>query len=283
MCKLSVFSYPPHTHRPHVHTPPHPHRDNISPPVLVYNSPSVVFNNVSFTNNHPQRLSDEIVHDICYFSGGQEVFFIDNRTTSGAISFYINDLPANLLISNSTFVNNSARPDNDVSIARYSSGYGHGGAVNIRLLNSSYSRVCLTDSRFTQNYADAHAGALAIALAGSSVANQFYIVSSEFDGNHCKIDKCTGGAVGIDFFSNTRINMIVFSDVDFVRNKANSSGAIALSTFVSARYEDGVSDVLRLSECRFYENQAFFEGTALGAFSLTNANQIGLPIQVYNW
>ncbi len=155
--------------------------------------------------------------------------------------------------------------------------------MNIRLLKSHSSRVCISNSVFRDNYADAHAGALAISLAGLSTANEFFIGNSIFDGNYCKIDKCTGGAVGIDFFSDTRVNTILFIKTNFTRNRAVSSGAISLSTFVSARYEDGVSDSLKLDECIFEENEAFFEGTAFGAFSLTNANQIGVPIEVRNW
>ncbi len=286
-----THTHTPHTHTTHTHThthPPHTHthtnRDNLSPPLLLHNTPTVTFNNVNFTNNHPEKLDNETAIHICYFSGGQrDVFFIDNRTTSGAISFYIEDLSTRFLIINSTFFNNSARPDDDVTIPRLSSAYGHGGAVNIRLLNSYSSRVCIANSIFSENYADAHAGGLAISLAGVSIANEFYIADSIFDGNYCKIGKCTGGAVGIDFFSNTRVNTILFSKTNFTRNKAESSGAISLSTFVSAQYEDGMSDSLRLDECIFEENEAFFEGTAFGAFSLTNANQIGVPIEVYNW
>jgi len=252
--------------------------------VLVHNSPTIVFNNVTFTNNWPSNLTADIAHDVCYFSGGREVFFLDNRTTSGAISFYVQDWPTKLLILNSTFFNNSARPDDDVSIARYSSAYGHGGAVNIRLLNSTNSTVCIIDSKFIQNSAEAHAGALAISLAGFSIANEFYITRTVFERNKCEITKCTGGAVGIDFLSDTQINKIMFTNTNFTGNRATSSGAIALSTYVSAIYnENGESDVLRLDNCWFTKNRAFFEGTAFGAFSLTNANQIGLPIEVTNW
>ncbi len=211
------------------------------------------------------------------------MFFLDNRTTSGAISFYIEGNKTNFLIANSTFFNNSARPDDDVSIPRLSSTYGHGGAVNIRLLRSTNSRVCIDTCTFEDNYADAHAGALAISLAGLSSANKFFVLNSIFNKNYCRIEKGTGGAVGIDFFSSTTVNTILFSKTNFTQNRAGSSGAISLSTFVSAQYEDGVSDNLRLDECIFEGNKAFFEGTALGAFSLTNANQIGVPIEVHNW
>lgn len=274
------FKISPYTHT-HAHN--HTFRDNLSPPLLIHNTPTVVMNNVTFTNNRPQQLVNETAQHICYFSGGREVFFLDNRTTSGAISFYIEDHATNFLIVNSTFFNNSARPDGDVSIPRLSSTYGHGGAVNIRLLKSVNSSVCIDGCTFEENYADAHAGALAISLAGLSSENNFFILNSVFDKNYCRVDKGTGGAVGIDFFSSTRVNTILFSRTNFTQNRANSSGAISLSTFVSAQYEDGISDNLRLDECLFEGNEAFFEGTALGAFSLTNANQIGVPIEVWNW
>lgn len=237
-----------------------------------------MFTNTTFANNRPASLPNEVAHNPCYFSGGQEFFFLDNRTTSGAISFYVENWPTNFLISGCTFTNNSARPDDDVSIARFSSAYGHGGAVNIRFLHSSNSLVCIENSLFKDNFAEAHAGALAISLAGRSTNNKFIFADSDFISNYCEIDKCTGGAVGIDFFSSTENNTLVFTDTNFTGNAASSSGAISLSTFVSA-----ISDILILERCWFQENRAFFEGTAFGAFSLTHANQIGVPIECYDW
>ena len=243
-----------------------------------------MFTNTLFTNNTPEFLSPNVSQHRCYFSGGQELFFIDNRTTSGGISLYIEDWPTNILIDNCTFHENSARPDDAVALVRRSEQYGHAGAVNLRLLSSTNSSVCIKRTTFTANTAQAHAGALAISLAGNSSLNNFVITDSIFANNYCTINNCTGGAVGIDFISDTEFNTILFSDTNFTENKAKASGAIALSTSVNAVFSpDGLSDQLVLKRCRFEKNAAFFEGTALGAYSLTHTAQIGVPVEIHDW
>ena len=243
-----------------------------------------MLDNLEFTNNWPQNLSSEIARNPCYFSGRQDLFFLDNRTTSGGFSFFIEDKQLSFLITNCTFRNNSARPDVDVSLPRNSDGYGHGGAANIRLVNSSDSRVCILESVFEDNFAQAHSGGLAIALAGGSSQNRFAVVNTTFNNNWCQVDKCTAGAVGIDFYTNTLNNQVLLLNINFSNNTADTGGAVSLTTAVSARQNsDGESDKLVLTECMFESNKAFFEGTALGAFSLTHGDQIGVPVEIMNW
>ena len=269
----------PHPSPPHI-----THSDNLSPPFLIYNTPLLMLDNLEFINNWPQNLSSEIARNPCYFSGRQDLFFLDNRTTSGGFSFFIEDKQLSFLITNCTFRNNSARPDVDVSLPRNSDGYGHGGAANIRLVNSSDSRVCILESVFEDNFAQAHSGGLAIALAGGSSQNQFAVVNTTFNNNWCQVDKCTAGAVGIDFYTNTLNNQVLLLNINFSNNTADTGGAVSLTTAVSARQNsEGESDKLVLTECMFESNKAFFEGTALGAFSLTHGDQIGVPVEIMNW
>ena len=112
-------------------------QDTLSPSVLIHNTWTVVLDTCIFANNLPARLPPNITHNRCYFTGGKDLFFVDNRTTSGGISFYVEDSPTTFLLINCTFINNKARPDEDVSLVRRSESYGHGGAVNIRSLHSS--------------------------------------------------------------------------------------------------------------------------------------------------
>lgn len=244
-----------------------------------------MFSNTEFSDNRPQLIPENATSNRCYFSGGvEDTFFIDNRTTSGGISFYIKDQPTSFLVSYCTFRNNSARPDVDVSLPRNSSRYGHGGALNIRLLNSTNSSVCIKESTFESNEAEAHAGALAISLAGFSNHNNFIVKDCDFVNNSCQVEKCTGGAVGADFFSDTSENMLLITDTMFLGNEAKTGGAVCWDTSVASRVTSaGDTDVLILRNCRFEENHAFFEGTALGVFSLIHADQVGVPVEVVNW
>lgn len=259
-------------------------RSNISPSFLIYNTPNVQISNTLFLHNHPEELQLNISRNTCYFPYNVNVsLFLDNRTTSGGVSLYIDSAPTNVLVDNCTFFNNTARNDSEVVLLRRSNSNGHGGAMNLRLVDSSNGIVCIRNTRFEGNVAEAHAGALAISLGGSATRNRFLVSNSTFEDNRCLIEKCTGGAVGITFLSETLFNTLLFLDSNFTGNQAQSSGAMVLSTSVSAEQEDGVSDSLTLNNCWFVENQAFFEGTALGVFSITHTNLIGIPVEIWGW
>ena len=258
-------------------------RDTRSPSLLVHNTATVVLDSCSFANNLPEFLDPVITHDICYFSSGQDIFFVDNRTTSGGVSFYIKDMPATFLLVNSTFRNNRARPDNDVSLVRRSESYGHGGAVNLRLLHSSDSELCVINSTFVDNYAEAHGGGVVLSLAGNASNNTFVVSNCVFENNSCTVSKCTGGGLGLDLLAGSQFNTLKVINTNFTGNKANASGAISLSTSVSAKVNDGgITDKLVIKRCRFTRNEAFFEGTALGAYSLTHSDQIGIPLEIHD-
>ena len=199
------------------------------------------------------------------------------------MTYYSEDATTKLVIQDALFVDNNARPDLDVGLIRRSRRYGHGEAISIRLLNSTNSTVCIRDSVFLRNVAEAHAGAMAVTVAGSSTDNKIAVLRSVFRRNMCQIENCMGGAVGIYFFSGTLLNTILFADCNFTNNKARSSGAMVLSTSVSAEQVEGESDILRLTNCQFRNNRAFYEGTALGVFSLTHTNLIGIPVELDNW
>ena len=187
------------------------------------------------------------------------------------------------LLVNCTFVNNSARPDNDVSLVRRSESYGHGGAVNIRLLHSSNGQLCILNSTFSGNSAEAHGGGVVLSLAGNASNNNFLVSDCLFKDNFCTVAKCTGGGVGLDLLAGSQFNTLKIVDTNFTGNRANASGAISLSTSVSAEVSEGkITDKLIIERCLFRNNQAFFEGTALGAYSLTHADQIGIPLEVHD-
>ena len=262
-------------------------RDNISPPLLVYNTPVVQVSSTLFLNNIPQQLNLSITRNSCFFPQAENVSsFIDNRTISGGISLYmdIDQASMQLLVQDCVFVNNAARNDTAVALIRKSDRNGHGGAINLRLLDSVNSTICIRNATFVNNSAEAQAGALAISLGGRASRNKIIVSESRFEENRCTIRKCTGGAVSIGFFSETRYNALSFLDSNFTGNQAQSSGAVVLFTSVSAELsEDGLSDSLTLRNCWFVRNGAFFEGTALGAFSISHTNLIGIPVDIYDW
>ncbi len=259
-------------------------RDTRSPSLLIHNTPTVILDSCTFANNVAEFLTPNITHNTCYFSSGKEIFFVDNRTTAGGISFYSESIPTTFLIVNCTFINNMARPDNDVSLVRRSASYGHGGAVNIRLVHGSNSQLCILNSSFIGNSAEAHGGGVVLSLAGNASNNNLLVSNCLFQDNYCTVPKCTGGGLGLDLLAGSQFNTLEVTDTNFTGNRANASGAISLSTSVSAAVSKvgGVTDKLTIKRCRFTKNQAFFEGTALGAYSLTHTDQIGIPLEIHN-
>ncbi|CAI8022052.1 hypothetical protein GBAR_LOCUS12976 [Geodia barretti] len=257
-------------------------RDNISPPLLVHNTSPFVLYRTTFTNNHPQELNESVTSDTCYSSGGVDNFFLDNRTSSGGLSQYSENGPTLLYIERCVFVDNNARPDDTVSLPRQSKGYGHGAAANIRLSNSSNGQVCIKSCEFEDNQAEAQAGAVGLTVGGPSTRNNIELLNCTFFNNSCTLDRCTGGAIGIDFFADTAFNEILIKESEFIRNNARDGmgGAISLSTTVNVVTKDGLSDTLLLEGCLFSQNQAFYDGTAVGVFSLTHTDQVGLPVNI---
>ena len=192
--------------------------------------------------------------------------------------------PTELLILDSVFRNNSARPDYDLSLPRASIAFGHGGALNLRFVSASNGRVCIQRTVFEGNFAEANGGAIAASLARLASHNRITIRDTVFNNNFCILPRCTAGAFGVDLFHGTSHNTMLFENVSFTGNKADSGGAIVLATSVSAVSTAEIkSDNMKLVNCSFDENRAFFEGTAVAIFSLTQANEIGFPLDIDNW
>ena len=145
--------------------------------------------------------------------------------------------------------------------------------------------MCIKSCVFEDNTAEAQAGAVGLTVGGPSRNNEIEILDCTFRNNTCTLDRCTGGAVGIDFFADTLFNEILIKDSNFSRNNATSGmgGAISLSTTVNVVTENGKSDALVLEKCVFDKNAAFFDGTAVGVFSLTHTDQVGLPVNITDW
>ena len=146
--------------------------------------------------------------------------------------------------------------------------------------------MCIKSCLFENNTAEAQAGAVALTIGGMSNGNDIELLGCRFYNNACTLKRCTGGAIGIDFYFDTSFNEIRIKDTEFVGNNAmdGMGGAISLSTSVGiVTDEDGRSDALILEKCLFERNMAFYDGTALGVFSLTHTEQIGLPVNITNW
>ena len=213
------------------------------------------------------------------------VFFIDNRTSAGGITFFMENQTTSLVVSKSRFYNNSARPDSTDVLQRDSKVYGHGGAITARLVDSSNSSICIENSLFEHNTAQANGGAIAASMARLSNNSHFLVNNSLFSRNYIPSDNNgTGGAVGFDIFNQASFNQVTFTRCNFTNNEAYSGGAISLATSASAVSNfEGQSNQLVLTDCRFERNRSAYDGSAVSVSSLSHVNQVGIPVDVTNW
>jgi predicted outer membrane repeat protein len=244
----------------------------------LYETHSIAFRTCTFVDNVQVPLSD-LPH--CNQINSNDIFFLDSRATAGAISVYSYKHSLKLLIADSTFIRNSALDDDDdAGLPRALLTFGHGGAIFIRFVESSDSIVCITNSLFVNNTAQTNGGAIQLSAANSSTNNVIHVYDTQFIGNNCTIDTCTGGAIGIDYFKHSNLNFLTFINCSFRDNLASAGGAIALLTSVPTTLEDKERRAIWFNNCTFDHNIARHDGSALSFLSTTSINSLRFPVYI---
>ena len=188
-----------------------------------------------------------------------------------------------LLVSDCTFTNNAALNNINSSFPRSLFSYGHGGAMFIRFVNSSNSQVCIENTFFNNNTAQANGGALQLSTANNSVGNEIMILNSTFSGNNCTLKTCFGGAIGVEYVLDSSFKILHIFNSSFIENQANAGGALGLLTSVGSTYEDEALKSLWFRNCLFDHNMARQDGSALSLFSITSISKRNFPIFIDNW
>lgn len=174
--------------------------------------------------------------------------------------------PLRLLVLNSLFdgTSNSVQPRNLFG--------GRGGAMQIDVESSSNnpSKICIVGSNFTANSAPTDGGAVYLSLVNGTNGTEVYIRDSTFFNNSCGR---SGGAVYVTISAS--FNAINISGTTFSRNSASVGGAVSIVGAVGQLYQ-----AVHIVRCLFDRNGGYNDGTALGVFSLTGANEPGLSIVV---
>ena len=201
--------------------------------------------------------------------------------SGGGITYY-SDFTAELIIRNCTFDNNSANV-NDVNNSRpvLLKTNGHGGAIIIRLAGSSNSKITITNTVFHNNRAQVDGGAIYFSFSEKATNNTVRLSNLDFSNN--VVEEASGGAVSINSFSISYFTRIVVSDCNFTDNSANAGGAFSAVLYDSNEDSATQQDSISFSNCRFINNSAFNEGTAVGLFSLVHVDQVGYPVDFTNW
>ncbi len=258
-------------------------RNNPSSAVHLYQSSSVAFRSCLFDSNIQEVIDSNTEYPQCYLEQNEDIFFLDSRPTAGGLSVYSNDYPIQLLIIDTKFVNNSARPNDDKSLARALLAFGHGGGMFLRLVNTSNSLICIENSEFIENSAEANGGAIQLSGAQKSSNNQIKISNCTFSKNRCTLNACTGGAIGIDYFEDSHENQVHLMNSFFNDNSAVAGGVLSLVTSVGTHPSEDDNKPLWFKDCIFQHNMAKEDGSVLSLFSVTLINELGFPVYVDNW
>ena len=260
-------------------------RNNTSSAVYLYQVDAVAFHSCHFDSNIQKELDPNVSYPACYIGQNDKFFFLDRRPTAGGLSLYANGMSIKLLISRSTFENNFARPNEaaDKTLARALLPFGHGGAMFIRLVESSQTKICIDDSIFYKNSAEANGGAMQLSAAQDSLNNEVVIQNSNFTKNNCVLDSCTGGVIGIDYIENSHNNIVHFINSSFYDNYAVAGGVLSLLTSVGTDPSEDLLKPLLFKDCLFEHNMAKEDGSVLSLFSVTQINELGFPAFIKNW
>ena len=156
--------------------------------------------------------------------------------------------------------------------------------MTLRLVSTTDSLVCIKDSEFTNNTAEANGGAIQLSIVNNAVYSNVIIRNCLFTKNKCSLDTCTGGVIGIDFFEEAFFNLVHFIDSIFTDNWADAGGVVSVVSSIEVRQNEANSVVPMLfKNCTFERNSARGDGTVLSLFSATLVIQLGFPVFFEDW
>ena len=203
-------------------------------------------------------------------------------TTGGGFTFFSRGQATDILIHNCTFTANSAnRNDENNSRPVLLKANGHGGAILIRLAGVENSQIEVSNCTFENNTAQVDGGAVYISLSESLNSSTMVFRDTQFLNNSVEI--ASGGAISITSFNHTYNNTVVVENCDFTRNHGNAGGAFSVALYDSNLQSTQLPDRVNFTNCRFCNNTALNEGTAIGLFSLVHVDQVGFPVSFENW
>lgn len=260
------------------------HRNNPTSALHLHQVDLVAFHDCTFTDNI-QRQLDDPTYTACHSQSGDgnSFGFLDNTPSSGAISIHSNEYPFKLLISNCLFEHNSARTNTITDLPPSLLSFGHGGAMYVRFVRTSNVQMCIQDTTFTSNTAEASGGAVQLSIADHSYNNKIALVRCMFSRNNCSMDECSGGAVRIDVFQESSLNAIHVIDSVFTDNSGGAGGGLALLVSSHINGSDELIRPLLLQNCTFLHNVARQDGSAVSIFSVTPINRLTFPVFVEDW
>ena len=202
--------------------------------------------------------------------------------TSGGLTYFAGEQRVRVHIENCTFFSNEAskneRRDTRPVLLKQN---GHGAAMLIRLSGTYLSTFNIIDCKFINNYAEVDGAGIYISYSDRSSNNSFNIVKTLFEENFADVG--AGGGISINSFNLSYSNNFTFEDCQFLKNSANAGGGVSMALYDRDLFSAENPDRIFFDTCRFIDNRATNEGTAVGLFSLVHVDQVGFPVYFKDW
>lgn len=254
------------------------HRYNVGPGLWAHRCLNVEIHNCLFIDNAAYSVNPEFnIRD--FAPGGLSVVFREN------VGSYV-------LVSNSTFINNTAVLQEDANRpgAYTPSAVGDGGAIIVRFSEqTSNSRVKIINCTFLNNSADDIGGAIYVPMIEDVQNNSLLISNTVFENSQASV---TGGAVAVDMFDVGDGNVVEFVDSKFIGNRAESGGggisfvledSLSQSSSVGGSINDARRAVVAVRGCVFEGNSSPRGGAALGLISNARVDQPAMTSVLSDW
>ena len=192
-----------------------PPRGNIGAPLEVRFTSSITLRNTLFVGNRNMYPAPYDQNETTVDQLYQTII------TGGGFTFFTRTIPATILISNCTFLDNQAG-HNLANSTRpvLLKANGHGGGVILRLANTSNSSVVIENSRFDSNLAEVDGGGVYVSLSQGASYNRLVMINNTFVNN--VVQNASGGAVSVNSFLISFNNTLMVINNLFVNNTANA-------------------------------------------------------------
>ena len=254
--------------------------ESVGSAVFCINITNAFFVDNVFINNIGVQLDDSI-EDTFSLRTVQDLqlFFNSRASSAGGVSMSLEQDVANVLFWKNTFINNRARPNFASSPAPMRlQPLGRGGAISLRVINSTGSHMCIKDSNFTNNTAEISAGAITYSVAGFTTNTSLTLDGCTFDRNRCDLEQCIGGAIafqtGVQRIEGATNYITILNSV--MRNNSAGAGA-GFNGFSKS------SVLYDFENCTFEGNTAENDGTAVSILNLGLTLTSGSTFMCTNW
>ena len=228
-----------------------------------------------FRNNKGSLLDASFKENTCARTQ-RDVFFLSNSSSAGGMSIVISEETSRVLILRNSFEGNSARPNFvGETIPTRLQPLGRGGALSLRLLNSTNSSICIKESTFVANAAEISSGAITCSVAVGTSDNGVTLKQCLFEHNWCDREGCAGGAVQFQTGVNAGTNYFHMKDT-ILRNNTAGTGA-AFSSISSHAL------IYNFDNCTFEGNIAQNDGTAVAILNAGPVIFTDSKLTCINW